>query len=312
MSKVFSYIKEFYQQGFHAGYFVFILLMMGLLIYSNYKLGIDSDWIGRYSRQYKMIFGYWILFAGTFAMAYIAYSLFTNHFSFWKEPGFILLLIIAPLIFAYQQYFYFHRELIRDHASNNMISYYSLASEYVIRVILILIPTFLIWTLFDRNNQPFYGFTGNTEGYRPYWIMLAVMIPLIIFASTQKDFLQYYPKAKIIASTGATGWRKLWLTIQFELAYGFNFLTIESFFRGFLILAFVQYTGKAAIIPMACFYCTIHFGKPVFECISSFFGGLLLGIVVYNTKSIWGGLMVHLGIAWLMEAGAIIGNFLRK
>jgi hypothetical protein len=58
---------------------------------------------------------------------------------------------------------------------------------------------------------------------------------------------------------------------------------------------------------VACFYCTIHFGKPPGEAISSFWGGLLLGIISYNTKSIWGGLIVHLGIAWMMEAGSWLG-----
>jgi membrane protease YdiL (CAAX protease family) len=95
------------------------------------------------------------------------------------------------------------------------------------------------------------------------------------------------------------------------LSYGSDFLGIEIFFRGFLILAFIKWAGQDAILPMACFYCTIHFGKPLGECISSYFGGILLGIVVYNTRSIYGGLIVHLGIAWLMEIGGYIGNALR-
>ena len=36
--------------------------------------------------------------------------------------------------------------------------------------------------------------------------------------------------------------------------------------------------------------------------------GMLLGIVVYHTRSIFGGLMVHLGIAWLMEIGGYFGH----
>ena len=76
------------------------------------------------------------------------------------------------------------------------------------------------------------------------------------------------------------------------------------------VIGFIKWVGKDAILPMACFYCTIHFGKPMGECISSYFGGLLLGIVACNTRSIYGGLMVHLGIAWLMEIGGYIGNLL--
>ena len=44
------------------------------------------------------------------------------------------------------------------------------------------------------------------------------------------------------------------------------------------------------------------------EAISSFWGGLLLGIIAFNTGSIWGGLIVHLGIAWLMEAVGWLGG----
>ncbi len=311
MSKVFSYIRDFYKTHFNAAYFSFILLLMASLVYINYQYGLDRDWIGQYARSYKMFFAYWLLFFSIFSVAYLSYSVFSGNYSYWKQPVFIFLLLIGPAIFAFQQYFYWHRVWIEENISSELKHYYGLSSEYVLRVFLLLIPTFILWLFLDKDKQHYYGFNRNTEGYRPYWTMLLIMLPLIAFASTQNDFLHYYPKAKIIEQTSATGLTKFWLYLKFELAYGFNFITIESFFRGFLILAFTKYAGKAAIIPMACFYCSIHFGKPMFECISSFFGGLLLGIVVFNTRSIWGGLMVHLGIAWLMEFGAMAGNLLK-
>jgi membrane protease YdiL (CAAX protease family) len=129
-------------------------------------------------------------------------------------------------------------------------------------------------------------------------IMLALMIPLIALAATQKDFLQVYPKIKNVAFLNNSPW---YYKLLYELSYGLDFFTIELFFRGFLVLAFAKWVGKAAILPMALFYCTIHFGKPLGECISSYFGGLILGAVTLHTRSIWGGLMVHVGIAWLME-----------
>ncbi|MBP9098540.1 MAG: CPBP family intramembrane metalloprotease, partial [Ferruginibacter sp.] len=80
----------------------------------------------------------------------------------------------------------------------------------------------------------------------------------------------------------------------------------EFFFRGFLILSMVKLCGKQCIVPAACFYCCIHLGKPMGEAISSFAGGLLLGIISYHTKSIWGGFIIHLGIAGLMELAGFI------
>jgi membrane protease YdiL (CAAX protease family) len=126
------------------------------------------------------------------------------------------------------------------------------------------------------------------------------MVPLIAAAATLPDFLTVYPKFQQVLFLSQPQ-RNGWYQLLYELAYGSDFVSIELFFRGFLILAFARWAGKDAILPMALFYCTIHFGKPLGECISSFFGGLILGVITFHTRSIWGGLMVHLGIAWMME-----------
>jgi hypothetical protein len=64
--------------------------------------------------------------------------------------------------------------------------------------------------------------------------------------------------------------------------------------------------GRGAVLSMAVLYCTLHFGKPMGEAISSIFGGYILGVVAYETKSIWGGVIVHIGIAWMMEIIAFL------
>jgi membrane protease YdiL (CAAX protease family) len=119
-----------------------------------------------------------------------------------------------------------------------------------------------------------------------------------------------YTKAKFL--TALQMGHQRWRYVVYELCYGFDFVSIEFFFRGFLILSLMKICGTHCIIPVACFYCTIHLGKPMGEAISSFWGGLLLGIISYNTGSVWGGLVVHLGIAWLMETGGWLGALLKK
>jgi hypothetical protein len=138
--------------------------------------------------------------------------------------------------------------------------------------------------------------------------MLLFVIPLIVFASTQADFLQTYPKVKNISFLNdypGTAWL---YKLIFEISYGLDFVSIELFFRGFLVIGFIRFAGVNAILPMAVFYCTIHFGKPLAECISSYFGAIILGVIAYRTKSILGGLLVHLGLAWMMEIGGTLGN----
>jgi membrane protease YdiL (CAAX protease family) len=59
--------------------------------------------------------------------------------------------------------------------------------------------------------------------------------------------------------------------------------------------------GRRSVLAMAVIYCLLHFGKPAGEAMSSVVGGYILGVIAYETKSIWGGVIVHAGIAWMME-----------
>ena len=90
----------------------------------------------------------------------------------------------------------------------------------------------------------------------------------------------------------------------YEFCYGIGFIAVELFFRGFLVIGLVSLLGKDVILPMAATYVFLHFGKPAGEAISSFFGGYILGVIALYSGNIWGGVFVHVGIAWLMEAMA--------
>jgi hypothetical protein len=227
-----------------------------------------------------------------------------RHFAFSEKKGFFILLLIAPFIFALKLSLDISLPLSDNLNRNN---YWNHIIYWPILLLIVTGILFFIWKIYD-SNQPFYGVKTIGMNWKPYLLMLLLMLPLIAAASAQPDFLAVYPKIKTVADvhdeTGISFWHKL----LFELSYGSDFIGIELFFRGFLVLAFIKWAGKDAILPMACFYCAIHFGKPLGECISSYFGGIILGIVVYHTRSIFGGLIVHLGIAWLMELGGYIGN----
>jgi len=41
------------------------------------------------------------------------------------------------------------------------------------------------------------------------------------------------------------------------------------------------------------------------EAISSFFGGFILGVHALEKRNIFGGIVIHVGIAYLMEIAAI-------
>jgi hypothetical protein len=160
----------------------------------------------------------------------------------------------------------------------------------------------------EDAGSGFFGFTTRGFAARPYFLILLGLLPLIALASTQHDFLMTYPKVKNIAFINGYAHPSWPWKLLYELSYGLDFVSIELFFRGFLVIGLARWAGRDVILPMAAFYCTIHFGKPLGECISSFFGGMALGVIAWRTRSILGGLIVHLGLAWLMELGGWIGG----
>lgn len=311
MSQVFKYIKDFYTKEFNIFYLLLIMAMLGVLIYFNYWHGLEKRMAAGGKTRLTRFAGYYLLYFIPFAIAFLLQLFFYKDCSYFKNGWFWAILFLAPAIFSFRVNFNFHRNLVIETFTGADQDFYLHSINWIIRVFVVLIPVFIIWFIKDRGSQPFYG-TKALDNVRPYFIMLLVMVPLIALASTQKDFLLVYPKAKLLYEIPMKSWQDKWRYLLFELSYGFDFVSIEFFFRGFLILSLVRICGQHCVIPVACFYCAIHFGKPMGEAISSFFGGILLGIVSFNTGSIWGGLLVHLGIAWMMEIGGFAGSFLSK
>jgi hypothetical protein len=309
LSSIFKYIQDFYQKEFKLAYFLVILFLLGIYIYLNYWHNLENRFAAGGKTKWSNFFGYYLLYFIPFATAFLLQLLFYKDCQYYQNGWFWIILFLAPAFFSFRVNFDFQETVIKNIWSGDAQIFWLRCLNWVVRVFAVLIPVFIIWLIKDRNNQPFYG-TAALKDVKPYLIMLLIMIPLIALASMQNDFLQMYPKAKFIAQLDLPS-KKLHYII-YELCYGFDFVSIEFFFRGFLILSLLKICGPHCIVPVACFYCSIHFGKPMGEAISSFWGGLLLGIVSYNTQSIWGGLIVHLGIAWLMEAGSWLGLLFKK
>lgn len=300
MKPVIQYIKEYFRQV-NKTVLLTVSCFTAILIFINYQYGLDGR-IRNNSFAVKLILWYSV-FAAAFLIPYVIALPYTKE----KYPAnrrFFLLAATAPFIFALKLTLELPFTFSADRNWNNYwehVVYWPSLAAIIIVILLV------IWYFNDRD-QLFYGIKTKNINWKPYWLMLLIMLPLIALASTQPDFLAVYPKLRSVEGVFNDPHTTTWHKLLFELSYGTDFITIEFFFRGFLILAFARYAGKDAILPMACFYCTIHFGKPAGECISSYFGGLILGIVVYNTRSVFGGLIVHLGIAWLMEAGGYLGS----
>lgn len=170
----------------------------------------------------------------------------------------------------------------------------------------VIIPLYILYFSVKYFKPEFYGLRLNGAKVIPYFWLILFMIPLIYLASFQPDFLEAYPTYTDYYEYRFLGTDQ-WVTAGiYELTYGFDFLSVELFFRGFMVIALSRFVGKDAILPMVAVYCFLHFGKPAGEAISSIFGGYILGILAYSSRNIYGGLIAHLGVAWGMEYMAYI------
>jgi hypothetical protein len=287
------------------GHWLLILIFCSCSVYINYGLGLQT-----YFNQLdgtKEYLSYVMLYAIHSLFAFLSYSFFYKNFKFWKQIGFVVLLFSSFLIFAFRATFYQQYDLIEDLSVEGQIRINQFVFNDVFRLLYLFIPITIIWFVMDRKDKPLYGLTFKNHKPKVYFKLLLIMLPLIALASCLSDFLDYYPRVHILTLLNPPSW-KLWL---YEIFYGMDFIAIELFFRGFLIIGFVRYVGINSVLPMACFYLSIHFGKPFGEAISSFFGGIILGVISFHSGSIFGGIMVHAGIAWLMEIGGTIGNFFK-
>lgn len=303
MKEIINYIRRYFYE-IDRTTLILITFFTALLVYINYHFGLD-DFIRKKTFFSIKLFSWYLVFLAAFGISYLI-IIFRNNHPLSKKGIFLSFVFIPPVIFAFKHTLNISFSFSQN---QNWNSYWNHIIYWPVLVVITLTIIYLLWKIFETDT-PFYGIHTKNINRKPYILMLFIMMPLVAAASTQADFLSAYPKLKLINDVYNEEGLHWWHKLLFELSYGSDFITIEFFFRGFLVLAFVKWVGKDAILPMACFYCTIHFGKPLGECISSYFGGILLGIVVYNTRSVWGGLMVHLGIAWMMELGGYIGNSL--
>lgn len=302
MTAILTYLRE-YALIIDKWLLFFCVIWTGILITLNYALGIESGMIKGLGSRFDQFAALFLVYCSAFIIPYLFVFVFRKQ-QVTATSVFWLLLLVAPALFAL-------KVSIANPLENKIDgvwgSYLTLITTLPFKLLVVLIPLIVLYRILPAQPS-FWGMTVKNVRWQPYCMMLVLMAPLIIFASTQADFLSAYPRLKQAAFIASHTGNILWYQILYEISYGIDFITIELFFRGFLVFAFVRYAGPSAVLPMAVFYCSIHFGKPLFECISSFFGGLLLGVVAYRTQSIVGGLIVHVGIAWMMEMGGYAGN----
>ncbi len=162
------------------------------------------------------------------------------------------------------------------------------------------VPAVLLIKFVFRENVTDYGvkLRGWSSGWKIYLVFVAVMVPLVFVFSAEPTFQQIYPFYSGWTPEG-DGWGRL---LAWEAAYAIQFVALEFFFRGFLVHGLKHRFGVYSVFVMTVPYCMIHFGKALPECAASIVAGVALGLMSLKTRSVWLGAVLHISVAWGMDA----------
>lgn len=139
---------------------------------------------------------------------------------------------------------------------------------------------------------------GKGTNWTLYLGLYLFLLPFVFAASFLPSFVDTYP----FYDEAAKSWRHF---LYWEFFYGLQFLSLEFFFRGFMIHTLKKAVGSLAVPIMMIPYCMIHFQKPLPECLGSIVAGLVLGALSLKTGRIWGGVALHIGVAATMDVLAL-------
>lgn len=308
MKKIWAYLRFHLSEDFHAKHYATVFIILTVAIAINYQYDLEDSYLDNLpvARRYFAFFGFYALLYYSVALSLYIHKkekkLTTG--SFWitsafalallaLDSGAILLQPTVELFFPVKLYSWGYK------VSNNLLS-----------LITVLVPILIFYRNTSGNGNEWFGLRPTAFEARPYYVMLAIMIPALIAVSFSESFQHQYPMYKTSTAHLYLGVGEWFTAGIYEIAYALDFITVEYLFRGLMVIGLMRYMGRNAVLAMSVVYCALHFGKPMGEAISSIFGGYLLGVVAYETRSVWGGIIVHVGIAWSMELIAYLQKIL--
>lgn len=164
----------------------------------------------------------------------------------------------------------------------------------------VLLPAIVIRRFLGGRVVDFGLRWGEThKHWRGYALLLSPILCFVVLVSFREDFVHHYP------FYGQAG-RSWFDFLAWEFIYLGQFACLEFFYRGFFIHALRPHFGSAAIWIMVVPYLMIHFPKPWLEATGAIFFGLFLGMLALRSRSIWGGFLVHAGVAVSMDLASLV------
>ena len=208
-----------------------------------------------------------------------------------KKPTIILLL--APILLTTWRYygsktFYFAHlaeKLIVSNSAAMTAEWYTYGTAFLLFGI---IPLACVHFLFKEPISMYGLKRGDWRFGVPAAVVLSVVMVILSYSSSSDpQYIAEYPLYKGAGSSAGS-------FAVHAIAYLLFYFGWEIFFRGFIQFGLRDRFGSwEAILVQVALSCIVHIGKPDSEIYSSILGGLVWGVVVFRSRSIWPAVMSH-------------------
>jgi len=161
----------------------------------------------------------------------------------------------------------------------------------------LIVPLIVVRLVGWKPSDIGWKFRGTSHHWKYYVILFVIAVPFVVVASMTTEFQNRYPLFEVFR-----GQEDVWPDLRvWWIFYVLQFVAVETFFRGFLVLGLAKRFGQMSILIATIPYLMIHFTKPPVEALAAIVGGIVMGFLAYRTKSVWWGVALHVSVAALMD-----------
>ena len=180
MKEILFFIQRFGRE-INKPVFAACTILMGLMIWVNFHYKVDVLISNDPAAAAHFYYRYFI-FLAAFALPWCFYYFFEGK-NYFKQPLVSILVFISPAIFSWKMAMDTGFSICEDFRCNE---YWNQIIYWPARLISLTGILFALWISFYRNES-FFGLTTKNFKWKPYLLLLLIMVPLIAAASTQKD-----------------------------------------------------------------------------------------------------------------------------
>ena len=168
-------------------------------------------------------------------------------------------------------------------------------------LLFLIVPIFIIKAVFKENLSS-YGWQKGLlfKHWKIYFVAILFLIAFLSwFSYNNRDFANFYPFYRL-------AYRSWFDLVAWEILYIAQFVALEFFFRGFIVQGLRVPFGSLSVGVMVIPYMMIHLPKLWQEATGAIAFGIFLGFLALKSRTIWGGVLIHISVALTLDICAIL------